>query len=58
MMNNLIQKIKAWVLNSDEKLILGISGHGAAGKTTFAHLLMEELKTDVLYSRFSNSKIC
>ncbi len=47
MMNNLIQQIKAWVLNSDEKLILGISGHGAAGKTTFAHLLMEELKTDV-----------
>jgi len=46
-MNNLIQKIKAWVLNSDEKLILGISGHGAAGKTTFSHLLMKGLETDV-----------
>ena len=46
-MIDLIHKIKAWVHNSNEKLIIGISGHGAAGKTTFAHLLMKELETDV-----------
>ena len=47
MIIELIHKIKAWVQNSDEKIIIGISGHGAAGKTTFAHLLMKELENDV-----------
>ena len=47
MMIDLIHKIKAWVQNSDEKLIIGISGHGAAGKTTFAQLLMKALESDV-----------
>lgn len=46
-MNTLIQEIISWIHNSDKKLIIGISGHGAAGKTTFAHMLMEELKNDV-----------
>ena len=49
MMNNLIQEIIRWIHNSDKKLIIGISGHGAAGKTTFAHRLMGELKYDVNY---------
>ena len=46
-MIDLIPKIKSWVQNSNEKLIIGISGHGAAGKTTFAHQLIKELKYDV-----------
>lgn len=46
-MIELIHKIKAWVQNSDEKIIIGISGHGAAGKTTFAHLLVKEFGNDV-----------
>lgn len=45
-MDILIQEIKRWIHNADKKLIIGISGHGAAGKTTFAHKLMKELKTD------------
>lgn len=46
-MIELIHKIKAWVQNSDEKIIIGISGHGAAGKTTFVHRLMKEFGNDV-----------
>lgn len=48
-MNTLIQDIISWIHSSDKRLIIGISGHGAAGKTTFAHMLMKELKTDVNY---------
>ncbi|MEK4426558.1 uridine kinase family protein [Solibacillus sp. FSL K6-1523] len=48
-MDTLIQEIKRWVHNSDKKLIIGISGHGAAGKTTFAHMLMEKLKHNINY---------
>lgn len=48
-MDKLIQEIICWIHNSNKKLIIGISGHGAAGKTTFAHMLMEELKYDVNY---------
>lgn len=39
MMINLMHKIKSWIHNSDKKLIIGISGHGAAGKTFFAQQL-------------------
>lgn len=46
-MIDLIHKIKTWVQNSNEKLIIGISGHGAAGKTTFAQQLINELDFDV-----------
>lgn len=48
-MKTLIQEIISWIHNSDRKLIIGISGHGAAGKTTFAQILMEDLKNDVNY---------
>jgi len=48
-MNKLIQEIVSWIQHSDKKLIIGISGHGAAGKTTFAHRLMDELKSSVNY---------
>lgn len=46
-MSDLIHTIKDWIQNSNEKLIIGISGHGAAGKTTFAQQLMQELTEDV-----------
>lgn len=48
-MNTLMREIVCWVQDSDKKLLIGISGHGAAGKTTFAHRLMEELTMDVNY---------
>lgn len=48
-MNTLIQEMIRWIQRSDEKIIIGISGHGAAGKTTFAANLIEELKIDVNY---------
>ncbi|MFS0673518.1 uridine kinase [Ornithinibacillus sp. 179-J 7C1 HS] len=48
-MNTLIQEVIRWIHHADKKLIIGISGHGAAGKTTFAHKLMEELKCEVNY---------
>lgn len=49
MLNTLIQEITNWIHSSDKKQIIGISGHGAAGKTTFAQQLMKELKSDVNY---------
>ncbi|WP_010649798.1 uridine kinase family protein [Oceanobacillus massiliensis] len=48
-MNTLIQEVMRWINSSDKRLIIGISGHGAAGKTTFANMLMEEIKYDVNY---------
>ena len=48
-MDTLIQEIVRWIEDSDKKLVIGISGHGAAGKTTFAHKLKEELKTNINY---------
>ena len=48
-MNTLIQDITSWIHRSDQKRIIGISGHGAAGKTTFAQQLMQELKIEVNY---------
>ena len=48
-MNTLIQQIISWIHASDKKLIIGISGHGAAGKTTFAQQLMKGLTSNVNY---------
>ncbi|MFS0877377.1 uridine kinase [Solibacillus isronensis] len=48
-MKTLIQEIISWIDKCDKKLIIGISGHGAAGKTTFAHRLMVNLKNDLNY---------
>lgn len=42
-------KITRWIRQADGKRIIGISGHGAAGKTTFAHALMEKLDCQVTY---------
>ena len=47
--NTLIQEITSWIHSSNKKQIIGISGHGAAGKTTFAKLLIENLNLNVNY---------
>ena len=39
-MENILQDISNWVNKADKRIIIGISGHGAAGKTTFATNLM------------------
>ncbi len=39
MMDKLLQEIINWLRMSDEQIVIGISGHGAAGKTTFANRL-------------------
>ncbi|MFJ7755924.1 uridine kinase family protein [Peribacillus muralis] len=38
-MDKLLQDIINWVRMTDEQIVIGISGHGAAGKTTFANRL-------------------
>ncbi|WP_249709850.1 uridine kinase [Bacillus cereus] len=42
-MDKLLQEIINWLRMSDEKIVIGISGHGAAGKTTFANKLVNLL---------------
>ena len=42
-MEYIIQDISNWVNYSNKQIIIGISGHGAAGKTTFATNLMNHL---------------
>lgn len=39
----LLQSIINWVNSADSRIIIGISGHGAAGKTTFAQKLLNLL---------------
>lgn len=43
MMDKLLQEIINWLRMIDEKIVIGISGHGAAGKTTFANRLVNLL---------------
>ncbi|MBS4203062.1 uridine kinase family protein [Lederbergia citrea] len=42
-MDKLLKKIIYWIRMTDEKVVIGISGHGAAGKTTFANRLLKLL---------------
>ncbi|MDN4492980.1 uridine kinase family protein [Ureibacillus aquaedulcis] len=42
-MNKLLQEIVEWIRLAEERLVIGISGHGAAGKTTFANRLVNLL---------------
>jgi aspartokinase len=42
-MDKLLQEIINWVSMTDEQIVIGISGHGAAGKTTFAKRLLNLL---------------
>lgn len=49
-MNQLIEDILKWTGKPDKRIIIGISGHGAAGKTTFADKLLAALnKEDANY---------
>ncbi|MGG2083583.1 uridine kinase family protein [Lysinibacillus pakistanensis] len=42
-MDRLLQEIVTWVKKEDKAIVIGISGHGAAGKTTFANKLIDHL---------------
>ncbi|WP_100407772.1 uridine kinase family protein [Bacillus solitudinis] len=42
-MEKVLHKIANLINSNDEKMIIGISGHGASGKTTFAHNLIKLL---------------
>ncbi|CUB10992.1 Phosphoribulokinase [Bacillus cereus] len=42
-MDKLLQEIINWLRMSDEQIVIGISGHGAAGKTTFSNRLVNLL---------------
>ncbi|GAA0459567.1 phosphoribulokinase [Alkalibacillus silvisoli] len=48
-MEDILYKIANLVNKKDEKLIIGISGHGASGKTTFANNLVGLLEEEVNY---------
>jgi len=45
-METILKEILRWVKQADKKIIIGISGHGAAGKTTFAQKLIHALNQD------------
>lgn len=42
-MDRLLQDIITWIKKKDKSIVIGISGHGAAGKTTFANKLIDHL---------------
>jgi uridine kinase len=42
-MEKFLHKIANLINSKDGKIIIGISGHGASGKTTFAHNLIKLL---------------
>lgn len=46
-MEKTINQIIEYINKSDERLIIGISGHGASGKTTFTEKLTSKLNKDV-----------
>lgn len=42
-MDRILHEIANWINNKDQKVMIGISGHGASGKTTFANKLVKLL---------------
>ncbi|MFB7142867.1 uridine kinase [Gottfriedia sp. NPDC056225] len=45
-MDILLNEVVNLINNENKKIIIGISGHGASGKTTFAHNLLKLLNQD------------
>jgi uridine kinase len=45
-MEKVLQQIVNLIKREDKKIIIGISGHGASGKTTIAHNLLDLLQHD------------
>jgi len=45
-MDRLLRDIVTWIKKENKSIVIGISGHGAAGKTTFANRLMHLLNHD------------
>lgn len=45
-MVKLLNEIANLIKNTDKKMIIGISGHGASGKTTFSQALLKQLGHD------------
>lgn len=44
-MEKLMDKLMGWIDSKEERFVIGVSGHGAAGKTTFTGKLLERLGT-------------
>ncbi|WP_096187362.1 uridine kinase family protein [Evansella halocellulosilytica] len=42
-MDELLHKVANWIKSQDKKVMIGISGHGASGKTSFANNLIKLL---------------
>lgn len=47
-MQKIIQTIVEWFEATDKKIVIGISGHGAAGKTTFTENFLKSLDADTV----------
>lgn len=47
-MKEILRTLRDSINNSEEKMIIGISGHGASGKTTFANNLMKLLEQEAV----------
>ncbi|MDN4525967.1 uridine kinase family protein [Fictibacillus fluitans] len=43
-MEKVLQQLASFINRTEKKIIIGISGHGASGKTTFAHKLIKLLE--------------
>ena len=56
-MDQLSEKIVNWVHLIDKRIIIGISGHGAAGKTTFANKLVNLLNINEVNNMNTDSYI-
>lgn len=47
-MQKIIQTILEWIEVTDKKALIGITGHGAAGKTTFTERVLKSLDADTV----------
>ena len=45
-MKQLLEAVQSWINENDKRVIIGISGHGAAGKSTFANDLKKRMKLE------------